>query len=258
MNSGNLGVGELITRISLLATMSVGTAPHMLIVPRPSMRPQSRTAAEFVADTGGIAIMHLGRAGRWAEAERFGLGFLAKRRPPLAQSGESCAVLIGVTLAQTQLQKRREAAASMASFDANCSKAVYYDFFPAEAGRVRRVVNGEDASAVYTPHYSSIVTDTGGAMDVMVLNREGRHKKGERIGQSFLAKINSRRGNPEGCAVLIGVTYAQAQQRRTIDATRSLAQFDQDCKDVRYFGWFPGEAHRVRRLVNRDSETKHH
>jgi hypothetical protein len=63
-------------------------------------------------------------------------------------------------------------------------------------------------------------------------------------------KTGLRSDDPEKCAVLISITYAQAQLKRSAEARQTLAQFDRDCKGVRYLDWFPGEAERVHRLVS--------
>ncbi|MEP6779630.1 MAG: M56 family metallopeptidase [Gemmatimonadaceae bacterium] len=236
-------------RASLFAAMSVGVAPLIFVVPRPLMPPRAPIAAQSVADSAGLTIMYLNRAGRWVDAERVGLGLLSKR-PASTGSGESCAVLIGVTYAEVLLQKRKEAAVSMSSFDASCSKAVYHDFFPGEARRVRRIVNGEAPNAVYGVRQASSDGRLSVATEVMFSNRDGHYDEAERIGQTFLTSVNTIRGDPEKCGVVIGVTYAQARLRHEADAKRSLARFDAECKGVQYLGWFPAEAERVRRMLS--------
>lgn len=236
-------------RMAVATALGATVAPAMFMLPRPTISAHVRTAAEFVADSGAIAVMELNRSGRWAEAEGMGVGFLAAR-PTTTGSGESCAVLIGVTYAQALQRKNADATASMARFDRECAKAEYGGFIPAESDRVRRIVNGESPNSVYGLAAKSNSAAAAGATGVMMRNREGRHTEAEQMGLSFLSRPENHLGEPEPCAVLIGVTYAQALQRRTADAKRSLSQFDRECTGVRYSDWFPAEADRVRRMVN--------
>jgi len=236
-------------RVLVATSLALASVALFFLVPSPAVRARPRTAAQLVADSGAIAVMELNRAGRWAKAEGVGLGFLAKR-PPTAESGESCAVLISTTYAQAMQRKRASARASMELFDKQCVGAVYAGFIPTEANRVRRVVNGEDERTVYKRVNTPITTTLGGATAVMVHNRIGQHAQAERIGIAFLSSLERRPGEPEACAVLIGVTFAQAAQQRPTDAAQSLARFDRECNGVSYLDWFPAEAERVRRLVH--------
>ncbi len=198
-------------------------------------------------DSTAIQIMYLNRAGKWAEAEQVGTARLATLTS-IKGNGAACAVLIGVTFAQSVQHKRDAASASMQRFDRDCAGAVFSDFFPNEANRVRRLVAGESAASVYRSAAPYVVTDSG-ATDVMMLNRAGRWAEVEQIGPVFLAKHAGTARHPESCAVLIGVTYAQHRQGRVEMAKASLRRFDSDCANIAYMDWFPGESDRVRRMV---------
>ncbi len=221
----------------------------LVALPRPVVSQRTPATQAVVTDSGAITVMELNRSGRWADAERVGLSFLSGRSP-LAMDGEECAVLIGVTYAQSLQGERAKATASMARFDASCKTAVFPGFLPGEEHRVRRLVNGEALGSVYTSARAAHTPTTGGATDVMMLNREGRRAEAEQAGLKFLARPEHRAGDPEGCAVLIGVVFAQAVQQRSAEATASLARFDRECSGVAYLDWFPAESDRVRGVVH--------
>jgi hypothetical protein len=241
-------------RMAFATVFSAGAVPLMFILPGPAVQSQPGAQTPLAADSSVTAMMALNRSGRWAEAEATGLRLLA-RRPASAAQSASCAVLIGVTYAHVRQQHHELAVASMARFDRVCTGAAYLDFIPAESDRVRRVVRGEDVSRVYSRTDAPLATDVGGATAVMMADRAGRYAEAEQIGAAFMANMERRPGEPEACAVLIAMTYAQAAQRRTVDAKQTLARFDRECAGVGYLDWFPAEANRVRRVVNGEAPS---
>ncbi|MCC6241759.1 MAG: M56 family metallopeptidase [Gemmatimonadaceae bacterium] len=91
------------------------------------------------------------------------------------------------------------------------------------------------------------------AIQVMNLNRSGRHADAERLGEMRLAALPTIQGNGAACAVLIGVTYAQALQDKRGLATSSIQRFDRECQGATFSDFFPAEADRVRRVVAGES-----
>lgn len=241
------------------STIAAGTMAVLVLLPRPAVSqralPAHAAGDESTAiaqdDSTAIQIMHLNRAGKYAEAERVGMERLGARAS-IQGNGAACAVLIGVTFAQSRQDKRDVASASMQRFDRECAGAVFSDFFPGEADRVRRLVAGESVAAVYRSGSPYVVTDSG-ATDVMMLNRAGRYAEVEQIGLAFIAKHRQAERKPEACAVLISVTHAQHAQGKIDLAKASLQRFDSECANIAYMDWFPGESDRVRRRIGSGS-----
>lgn len=243
-------------RTAVAGMIAGGAMMSLVLLPRPAVSQRALLAQQAAGsdstaiaqdDSTAIQIMHLNRAGQYSDAERIGTALLSSRTS-IRGNGAACAVLIGVTFAQARQDKRDEASASMQRFDRDCAQAVFIDFFPGEADRVRRLVAGESVASIYRSVSQYVVTDSG-ATDVMMLNRVGRYADVEQIGSAFLTKHAQGERKPEACAVLISVTYAQHRQGRLELAKASLRRFDSECANIAYMDWFPGESDRVRRLV---------
>lgn len=245
-------------RAVAVSTIAAGIMAVLVLLPRPAVSQRALPAhdgdestAIAQDDSTAIQIMHLNRAGHYADAERVGTARLGARAS-IQGNGAACAVLIGVTFAQARQDKRDAASASMQRFDRECAGAVFIDFFPGEANRVRRLVAGESFESIRRSTSQYAVTDSG-ATDVMMLNRAGRHAEVEQIGSAFLAKHAQAERKPEACAVLISVTHAQHAQGKIDLAKASLQRFDSECANIAYMDWFPGESDRVRRRIGSGS-----
>lgn len=193
-------------------------------------------------------VMQLLRAGHYATASRAGRAYFESLDRHIGAT-EECSIQLAIALADAAQSEREDARRALARFERDCATTALSDSITFTIADVRRVADGEALEHVVPALAVPQVAPDRGAIEVRWSNLHGFYEDAITIGRAYLGS-GHQLGEPEACAVQIGVTYALTLQERFVEARIAMTQFDRSCRGVRYNDWFPTESDRVRRIVN--------